>query len=152
MLARACEPDLQRAMRAGALVDTGALLAVLDRDDRWHRPCVEALESLRLPLLTSEAVLTELFHLVDGRHETQAAWRLVRSGVITLGAVSDTDLAALDHLMVKYHDRPMDFAGATLVLLARRHRLTTILTIDNADFETYRLDGRKRFRVLPGRV
>ncbi len=138
-------------MVADALVDTGALLAMLDRDDRWHLPCVEAFDSLRLPLLTSDAVLTELFHLVRDRREAVVAWKLVRSGALTIGIISDDDLPLLDQLMSKYHDRPMDFADATLVLLARRERIGTILTTDNSDFETYRIDGRKRFRLLPGR-
>jgi predicted nucleic acid-binding protein len=43
----------------------------------------------------------------------------------------------------------MDFADATLVYLAKRESLTTIFTVDFADFETYRIDGRRRFRVLP---
>jgi predicted nucleic acid-binding protein len=46
----------------------------------------------------------------------------------------------------------MDFADATLVRLADRESLGTILTVDNDDFETYRMRGRRRFRVLPGRV
>ena len=54
--------------------------------------------------------------------------------------------------MAMYHDVPMDFADATLVHLALRESLTTILTIDNDDFETYRIDGRRRFRILPGRM
>jgi hypothetical protein len=30
--------------------------------------------------------------------------------------------------------------------------LTTILTIDHNDFETYRIDGRRRFRIAPDRL
>ena len=51
-------------MGASALIDTGAILALLDRTDRWHSLCRDTLRQLRLPLLTSDAVLTELFHLV----------------------------------------------------------------------------------------
>ena len=54
-------------MAVSGLIDTGAILALLDRDDRWHDACVEEFASLRLPLLTSPAVLTELFHLGTGR-------------------------------------------------------------------------------------
>ncbi len=72
-------------MTPNALIDTGALLALLDRTDRWHQLCVDTFRQLRLPLATSEAVLTELFHLVGDRlHEVEAAWRLVRSGAILL--------------------------------------------------------------------
>jgi predicted nucleic acid-binding protein len=53
--------------------------------------------------------------------------------------------------MERYSDRPMDFADATLVHLAEREGLRTIFTLDNNDFETYRIGGRKRFRVVPGR-
>jgi uncharacterized protein len=50
--------------------------------------------------------------------------------------------------MLKYADRPMDFADATLVRVAERERLTSILTVDR-DFEVYRIGGRKAFRVVP---
>jgi len=134
------------------LIDTGAILALVDRDDHWHRPCLEVFRALRLPLLTSEAVLTEAFHLIgDTWKEHGAVWSLVRSGAVTLGSITDADLPALNLLMARYHDRPMDFADATLVHLARRETLSTVFTLDHDDFETYRIDGRRRFRILPDR-
>jgi predicted nucleic acid-binding protein len=137
-------------MPANVLADTGAILALLDRNDRWHRSCVEAFEKLRLPLLTSEAVLTELFHLVgDSAHEINAAWKFVRSGALLLGRIDDAEVPALEALMSRYSDRPMDFADATLVHLAGRESISTIFTVDRADFETYRIEGRRRFRIVP---
>jgi predicted nucleic acid-binding protein len=139
-------------MAADALIDTGGILALLDRHDRWHDPCVAALERMRLPLLTSEAVLTELFHLVgDKRHEVHAAWKFVRSGALVVSGINDADLPALETLMDRYRDRPMDVADATLVNLGERHGLSLILTIDHDDFETYRMAGRRRFRIVPDR-
>ena len=137
-------------MQVRALADTGALLAYLDRGDRWHVRCREAFAALLLPLLTSEAVLTELFHLVgDDAREQQAAWALVRSGALTLAPIEDASLPALETLMRRYRDRPMDFADATLVHLAERESLSTVFTIDHADFQTYRIGARQRFRILP---
>ena len=137
-------------MAANALIDTGAILALLDRRDRWHNVCVEAFPQLRLPLLTSEAVLTELFHLVgDSPREMAAAWKFVCSGAVNLAIIENSELPELQTLMLRYCDRPMDFADATLVYLAKREGLTTIFTVDRADFETYRIEGRRRFRVLP---
>ena len=139
-------------MRADALIDTGAILAILDRTDRWHEACVDTFQQLRLPLLTSEAVLTELFHLAgDSRAEMEAAWALVRSGVIVMATIENAELRDVHTLMSRYWDRPMDFADATLVYLAKRESLTTILTVDRADFDTYRIEGRRRFRVLPAK-
>jgi hypothetical protein len=137
-------------MAAETLVDTGAILALLDRTDRWHRICVDTFQELRLPLLTSEAVLTELFHLVgDNRIDMESAWKFVRSGVIALASIEDSELPEIHSLMSRYWDRPMDFADATLVYIAKREALTTVFTVDHADFETYRIEARRRFRVLP---
>lgn len=140
-------------MQAKGLVDTGALLALLDVGDAWHLRCVDAFSKLRLPLGTTNAVLTELFHLVgDNPHETSAAWKLIRSGAVILLPIVNDDLPQLEALMHRYNDCPMDYADATLVLLAKRHSLTTVFTVDNNDFETYRIHGKKRLTILPGRV
>src|ERR1019366_2065137 len=97
------------AFVANALIDTGAILALLDRSDRWHNACVEAFRQLRLPLLTSEAVLTEVFHLVgDSHREMEAAWKFVRSGALVLGTIEDAELTHLHGLMSRYGDRGMD--------------------------------------------
>lgn len=137
---------------AAGLIDTGALLALLDRDDVWHAACREAFRELRLPLATSAAVLAELFHLL-GPHprNVTSAWRFIRSGAVTILPITDSDVPQLEALMHRYGDRPMDLADATLVLLAERETLTTIFTIDHDDFETYRINGRRRFRIVPQR-
>ena len=61
------------------------------------------------------------------------------------------DTGAILALMSRYRDRPMDFADATLVHLARRENLETVFTIDHDDFETYRIDGKRRFQIVPAR-
>ena len=95
----------------------------------------------------------QLFHLVgDSTREVRAAWKFVRSGALTIAPMGDDDLPLLDALMHQYRDRPMDFADATLVRIAERESLSLILTIDHDDFETYRFQGRRRFRLVPGRT
>ena len=138
-------------MSASALIDTGAILAILDRRDRWHQKCTTAFRQMRLPLLTSQAVVTELFHLTgDDRNEMEAAWKFLQSGAVVIASTDNSEMPALHALMSKYWDCPMDFADATLVHLAKRESLFTILTVDVADFTTYRIEGKRKFRVLPG--
>lgn len=135
------------------LVDTGALLALLDRDDRWHGACAHLFPTLDLPLLTTAPVLTELFHLVASRrHESDTAWGFIRSGAVTVHSIDDDDLPRLNALMTIYRDRPMDFADASLVCLAERTGIDTVFTIDFADFETYRIGEQRAFHVIPDRV
>jgi predicted nucleic acid-binding protein len=67
-----------------------------------------------------------------------------------MAAIEHSELPAIEALMSHYWDRPMDFADATLLYLAIREALSTIFTLDLADFETYRIEGRRRFRIVPG--
>jgi predicted nucleic acid-binding protein len=134
------------------LIDTGAILAILEKGDSWHLACLEALKSVRIPLFTTEAVLTETFHLTGKNpYKIEKVWAFVRSGAMTVRSMGDSDLPELHALMAKYSDRPMDFADATLVYVAARERISLILTIDHDDFETYRLPRGKKFTVLPRR-
>jgi hypothetical protein len=134
------------------LIDTGALLALLDRDDKWHAPCAAAFDRTRLPLGTTGAVLAEFFHLLGpSKRAHDAAWQLLRSGAITVIGLDNADLPELQSLMERYRDRPMDFADATLVHAGSKLKLADIVTIDHDDFETYRMVGRRKFRILPER-
>jgi predicted nucleic acid-binding protein len=140
-------------MPPAGLIDTGAIVAIVNADDEWHNSCLAALASVPMPLLTTEAVLTELFHLIFARSlSMDRAWSFVRSGAITVRSVTDSDLPELRALMAQYKDRPMDFADATLVHLAARESVSLILTVDHDDFETYRIRGRKKFTILPARA
>ena len=137
-------------MRPRGLIDTGALLALLDRSDRWHKPCVDAFSNAPLPLATTAAILAELFHLLGpDKHELKAAWNLLRTGAIQVLAIDDQDMPAIETLMLRYSDRPMDFADATLVHLAERESIAYILTVDYTDFAIYRIRSKRRFDIHP---
>jgi predicted nucleic acid-binding protein len=102
--------------------------------------------------MTSTAVLTELFHLVRrSRMEIETAWTFLRSDTIVLAPIYTAELSEIHALMSRHWDRPMDFADATLVHLAKREAIATIFTIDHSDFETYRIEGKRKFRIVPGR-
>jgi predicted nucleic acid-binding protein len=137
-------------MPAEVLIDTGAILALLDKQDHWHTSCLHTFAQLRFPLLTSEAVLTEAFHLIRrSRTKVEAVWGLIRSGTIILASIENQELSRINSLMTRYRDRPMDFADATLVHLAERESIQVIFTVDQNDFATYRIAGRRRFQIIP---
>jgi uncharacterized protein len=139
-------------MAQGVLVDTSAFYAFLDAKEPSHQQCKAAFAEAPLPLVTTSAVLTELFHLTMKRFKDQrGAWYLLRTRQIEISPIATADLPALDTLMERYADRPMDFADATLVHVAEREGLKTILTVDHADFETYRIGRNAKFRILPAR-
>ena len=139
-------------MAVSALIDTGVILALVDRNDRWHESSVKVYNKIALPLLTTEAVLAEVFHLTyRNLRDVRGIWTLLRSGAVQMAAIEHEELPKIRALMDEYADHPMDFADATLVHVAGREAISLILTIDHDDFETYRIGGRKKFTILPSR-
>jgi uncharacterized protein len=137
-------------MAAEVLIDTGAILALIDKSDEWHQVCVRALPRLPLPFLTSEAVLTELFHFLDRqRLNNEPAWKFLHTGIISLASIQHAELRHLQRLISRYSDRPMDFADATLVYLAERESIDAIFTVARPDFSIYRIAGKRHFHVFP---
>jgi len=133
-----------------ALIDTGPLVALLDADDAHHRVCVAAFGRLKTPPVTTWPVLTEASYLLAHVPGGPAALlELVRRGAVTLSALDMTDLPRMAQLLSKYADLPADLADCSLVRVAERDGLRTILTLDRRDFGTYRLNGRTALSILP---
>jgi predicted nucleic acid-binding protein len=49
----------------------------------------------------------------------------------------------------RYEDLSVDFADATLVVLAEQLGADSVLTTDHRGFEIYRVEGRRRIPILP---
>ncbi|HXZ46904.1 MAG TPA: hypothetical protein VEH02_09285 [Pseudolabrys sp.] len=128
------------------LVDSGPLVALFDRDDRDHRRVRNFLESRRLRLVTTWPVLTEVCALLPRRSGLDFLEFVARGGV-GVESLAEADIPGLLTLSRKYADRPMDFADASLVMLAMKTGLDAILSLD-ADFSVYRLPGKKPFKNL----
>jgi len=130
------------------LVDTGPIVALLDRAQPQHRQCVEVLGALRAPLVTCEAVLAEACYLV--RKLKGAAGDLLsdvgRGRYLVPYRLADRS-AAVVRLMAKYADTPMDLADACLVDLATQLKTGRIVTLDS-DFRVYRWDRNRPFDLL----
>lgn len=138
---------------ARALVDTGAVVALVNRADRHHAAAVEWFKRFRGQLLTTEAVVTETAYvLATSPAHLRAAllWfeRARAAGLLLVEPVSD--YAALSRIIAQYASLPCDYADASLIALAERMGVTAIATVDQRDFSVYRLRGRRRFRIVLG--
>ena len=131
------------------LLDTSAFVGLLDRSQSAHKDCVDFYSSWRGPVVTSEAVLTETIHLVSGvRNGALACLDFVLTGGAVLVPSSEISLKRCRALVEKYADLPIDFADATLVVLAEELNTDLVFTLDS-DFRVYRIRGRKQFRIVP---
>jgi uncharacterized protein len=130
------------------LLDTGALVSILDRSQSRHREFSEFFAAWTGQIVTTEAVVTESTHLL-GRVAGGAIACLdfVLSGGAVLVPTSTVALRRARQLMQRYADCPMDFADATLVVLAEELGTDVVLTTDQRDFSVYRIGRNKRFNI-----
>ena len=130
------------------LLDTGVIVALLDRSERYHPKCVEVIEAVEAPLVTCEAVIAESCYLL--RRVPGAAEAIVAN--VTLGTFQiafelSRSGPRIQKLLRKYRDRQIDFADACLIDLATELRTGEILTLDG-DFSVYRWGANKPFDLL----
>jgi hypothetical protein len=133
------------------LLDTGPLVALLDRSEPAHDEVKSVMAALRgLRLVTTGAVITEAFYfLSDVRNGSDSLVSfLIASGIEVRDAFSAEALNATVRLMSKYADVPMDFPDATLVWTAEMAGADAILTLDRRGFSSFRLGRNRRFKLL----
>src|SRR4029078_1755497 len=128
-------------MAVSALVDTGFVVALLSRRDANHRWAAAQAPRLPPPWLTCEAVVSEIFHLLD-RQGKQSLASLLRRGALVCHYRFADDMEAVVKLLEKYSDVPMSFADACLVRMTETLNDPVLLTTD-ADFRIYRRHGRQ---------
>ncbi len=135
---------------AAILVDSGPLVALIDRSDSHHETCKATLQSLADPLLSAWPVVTEAMYLLAFSWRAQEGlWDLLTSQALTLAPLDHTDAPRLRDLMHKYNDLPMDLADAALVCVAERERLRRVFTLDRRHFTLYRPARLGRFVIVP---
>ncbi len=119
------------------LIDTGPCIALFDRDDRFHTDVKHFMKNFRGRLVISWAVVTETLHMLDFDYRVQLDFlRWIDRGALDIAGPVKKDLARITELTEKYHDQPIDFADASLLAIAERKQLKTIISIDS-DFLIY---------------
>ena len=136
---------------ASALLDTGPVVALINRADAHHHRAVEFFQRFRGQLWSTEAVLTEMAYVLAPSltHQTAALTWLQRSadaGFLRFEGMSDLSRAAA--LLTKYADLPADFADVSLVWLAQQKRIDKVVTVNERDFAIYTSYAGKPFKNL----
>jgi predicted nucleic acid-binding protein len=132
------------------LIDAGPLIALFDKDDKYHKKIKEFLSKKQYKFISTTAVLTEVSHMLDFNLNAQIdffEW-VMNKGLI-LCELQQQDIPRIIALTKKYADRPMDFADASLVIAAEKTGIQQIISLD-ADFDIYRLPGKVKIKnVFP---
>lgn len=129
------------------LVDTGPLVALLNRRDQDHAWCVRQLQAFSEPLVTCDAVLSEAFFVLKRSTEggVKQLAEMIRRGLLGSQFDFGRNQGRVLDLMKKYRDLPTSFADVCLVAMAESLPGTKVWTLDR-DFRVYRMTNR---RVVP---
>jgi predicted nucleic acid-binding protein len=123
---------------------------VLDAADQWHARCVQAWHELADRCLTTDAVVTEASHLVArGKASAALPLEFVLAVGIPIVALEPSGHQHAVHLMNRYANVPMDYADATLVVVADALKVNTVLTTDRRGFRAYRRNNGTAFTLEP---
>jgi predicted nucleic acid-binding protein len=128
------------------VIDTGPLVALLNRRDTHHLWIRGLLDSVAPPLYTCEAVLSESCFLLRRLAGAEAALlTLVERNILKVDFGLGAEVAAVAALMQKFANVPMSLADACLVRMTELEPDSTIVTLDE-DFRVYR---RLKRQVVP---
>jgi uncharacterized protein len=130
------------------LLDTGPLVAYLNRRDDYHEWAASVLDPVTQPLLTCEPVLAEACHLLRRLPGgAEAVLELLQRGAMRVNFSLAENARGLSALMRKYRDVPMSLADACLVRMAELAEDPAVITVD-AHFRIYRIHGRRIIHTL----
>ena len=128
------------------LLDTGPMVSALARHEpqfgSWAK---DLLGRLPHPLCTCEPVLTEVAHFIGSPQPVLAA---LADGIVECPWDLSEHLGRVRELARKYADHPMDLADACLVAMSEQWWDCKVITVDVADFRTYRRRGRHAIPLL----
>jgi hypothetical protein len=132
------------------LLDTGPLVSYLVASEKEHPQVVARLDPFTGQLFTTSAVITEAMHFIAKARKGPSllAEFAAQSGMQILDFSGPAASAEAAQRMEKYADTPMDYADATLLLLAEHLGVFDLLTLDRRGFSAYRSVQGKRFSLV----
>ena len=120
------------------LIDAGSIIALFNKNDKYHKVIKGFLRDYQGKLITSWPVITEASHMLDFNVQVQIdLFKWIRLGGLLIEEVNIDDIDRIITLSEKYSDIPMDLADASLVVLSEKLKIIEIITIDS-DYYIYR--------------
>ena len=137
-------------MRSIAILDTGPLLASLDRSDPNANVSAAVLRRHDLRFVIPTLVITEVVQLVGKRLGASAEAKFLRTlGHFEIEAPTLDEWLLIAELVERYANFPLGAVDASIVVLADRLESDLIVTLDRRHFGAVQSAKGRRFRLLP---
>jgi len=121
-------------------------VALFKRNDTHHARAVAWFKGHRGALLTTQAVVTEAWHLVSEPARLPLV-RFVAAACEVRGFGVDGE-ARVVAILERYADIHMDYADATLIVLGETQKIAAVATIDEGNFSAYRSANGKPLKLV----
>ena len=134
------------------VADTGFVVALLNRTDAKHQAVVDEYAQQPYPILLPQTVLAEVSYLVGqvaGIAAVATFLRELPTSQFQLVALTDQDVQRVAEILQQYADSRVDFVDASVMAIAERYGITTVLTLDHRDFRLFRPRHCPYFDLLP---
>ena len=134
------------------IVDTGPLYALADGDDQHHRAVAKFVGATRETLIVPSPVVPEVCYLLAEYLSEDAEIKFLQSLVsqeLLLEHFNTKDLQRAVEILKQYRDAEFGMVDATVMAMAERLKIQTVLTIDHRDFGMFRPKHCDAFRIVP---
>ena len=133
-----------------AVVDTGALMAAIDRDDPWHSACTAVFARTDLRFIIPALCVAETTSMVARNQGPLVESRFLASlASMDVRAPEPEDWTRIAELVEQYANFPLGGTDASVVALAERLRTDIVITLDRRHFATIKPRHHEGLRLLP---
>jgi uncharacterized protein len=134
------------------VVDTGPLLAAMNRRDSHHVPCRHLLEAATETLVIPAPVLVELDYWIHKHLHAAVFVQLLKdieAGAFAVADLTPAEYVRVQELCTRYADADIGFVDAAVLAVVERLGEAKLATLDRRHFGTLRPRHVIALELLP---
>jgi hypothetical protein len=134
------------------IADTGPLYSLADKKDPYHRIVASYVASVEETIIVPSQIMPEVCYLLLESIGTEAELSFLRALTnreLAVEHFTEEDSARAVEILEKYRDAEFGVVDATVMAMAERLKIKTILTLDRRDFSLFRPRHCDAFTLVP---
>ncbi|MGH7884781.1 MAG: type II toxin-antitoxin system VapC family toxin [Thermodesulfobacteriota bacterium] len=134
------------------IADTGAVFALLDKDDKWHNACKNCFTKLNLELILPATTIPEICYLANkhlGQNVENAFIKSITDGELKVEDLKVDDYHVALYYLKKFSDLNIGFVDSTVISIAKRLQIYDLFTVDRRYFSQIKTKEGKTFNLIP---
>lgn len=133
------------------IADTGFIVALANKSDSHHQK-VKNIYLQHQNIIMPQTVLAEVAYLIGRESGIETLAKFLQGMMqsrFLMTALNQEDIQKTAEILHRYQDSRIDFVDATVMAIAERLNIITVLTLDRRDFTIYKPSHCSAFTLLP---